>query len=485
MHRRKPPQWLARRHAAALVLILGIGAALRLWDLGTRPDWQSDEPVYTAIARYVLFNDRLQEHLQRGEPWTPFLYHPPFYFLLLASWFRLVGPGIAQARDLAAIASVLTLALLFVLIWRLRGTGAALMTLVLVTFDGWLLFVERVSYIENTLLVLVVGGLLLYERALRRRTTAAYAVAGAVLGSAVVFKQTATYVLPAVALHWLIVRRDNRYHWYLAAAAGTVIAAYLGGMIWLFDYGKHRWFLQQSLIQVERVLGFRQSRGTLNSPLQALYLLAHQYSLFLPSFLIALAAVVLVIYRTTQCIRTRSWEPVRANSLLFSWCIAAILVFGPSQLHFPQYFALILIPLYCFLWTELYEYVRTRRARLRPSIAVLLLVILANLGSFYLRVVAHSDNTLWQIQQYANTHIPRNDTVITEEEIADEIRQPWCSVARAGACRLSATYVITYGSYLQPIAPPGDTAFWQIIKGARKVKVFVGFKATITVWKLQ
>jgi 4-amino-4-deoxy-L-arabinose transferase-like glycosyltransferase len=483
---RNPRPSSARRYVVLFALILAAGTALRLWELSSRPGWQPDETVYTSVTRHIVANGLLTDHLQRGMPWSPFLFHPPFYFLVLAGWFRLVGTaGITQARELAVIATVVMLCLLFRLIWRLRGLGAACLTLGLVTFDGWLLFAERISYIENTLLIVIVAGLILYERALRRQSAAAFICAGLILGFAAVFKQTGAYVLLVVALNWLVIRRQGRNHRYLAGSALFVILAYIAGMILLFDYGKQQWFLQQSLLQLERVIGLRESRGTLNSPLELAHLLSRQYGIFAPSLLVAAAGVVLLVRRVVQCARARSWEPVRSNSILFCWSVAGVLVFGASQLHFPQYFALILIPLYCYLWTEAYEYVRARPGRLKLAAAAWTAVGLLGIGSFYLRVGAHKDNALWQVQQYAAKYIPGNDTVITEQDIADVISQPWCTVARAGACQISATYVITYATYLQPVAPPGDVEFWKIMRGATKVKVFAGFKETITVWRLR
>jgi 4-amino-4-deoxy-L-arabinose transferase-like glycosyltransferase len=482
---REPKARFSRGYMMFFVLVLGAGTAVRLWQIDNRPGWQPDETVYASVARHIVTNGLLQDHLQRGMPWAPFLFHPPFYFLLLANWFRLVGSGIAQARVLAVISSAVMVCLLFRLIWRLHGPAAACLTVGLVTFDGWLLYAERISYIENTLLVVIVAGLALYERALRQQSAAAFLGAGLVLGFAAVFKQTGLYVLPAVALNWLFIRRQGRNHQYLAGAVIAVVLTYVVGMTWLFDYGRQRWFLEQSFIQIERVFGLRQSRGTLNSPSELIHLLGHQYGIFTPSLLVAIAGVVLLARRYVQCIRARSWEPVRPNSLLFSWSTSAVVVFGTSQLHFPQYFALILIPVYCYLWTEVYAYVRANPGRLKVAMAAWAVVGLLGLGSFYLRVVAHRDNALWQIQQYAAGHIPSNDTVITEEDIADVIRQPWCTVARAGACQISATYVITYRTYLQPIAPPGDFAFWKLMRDATRVKVIVGFKETITVWRLR
>ena len=75
----------------AFTLVLAGTAALRLLDLGGKPGWQPDETVYADIAGNLARSGQLSEHIQDHMGWTPFLFHPPFYFLLLAGWFRLVG----------------------------------------------------------------------------------------------------------------------------------------------------------------------------------------------------------------------------------------------------------------------------------------------------------------------------------------------------------------------------------------------------------
>jgi 4-amino-4-deoxy-L-arabinose transferase-like glycosyltransferase len=161
-----PPGWRGRPWPvlAAFAVVLTATAALRLWDLGSKPGWQSDETVYADIARNLATSGSLSEHTQYHMSWAPFLFHPPFYFLLLAGWFKLTGAGVPQARLFAVVASLVTLGLLMRLIRRLHGPVTALVTVTFVAFDGWLLFVQRVSYIENTLMVIIVAGFLLYER---------------------------------------------------------------------------------------------------------------------------------------------------------------------------------------------------------------------------------------------------------------------------------------------------------------------------------
>ena len=78
---------------AAFAAVLAIGAALRLWSLAARPGWQYDETVYTDVASNLLLRGQVAEHITYGAPWSPDLYQPPFYFIVLARWFAVVGPS--------------------------------------------------------------------------------------------------------------------------------------------------------------------------------------------------------------------------------------------------------------------------------------------------------------------------------------------------------------------------------------------------------
>ncbi len=373
-----------------------------MWHLGISPAWQWDEAVYYRVSQNVQ-HGRLTEHSVYGVyPSEPFLYQPPFYFLLLSRWFDVIGANIYHARLLGVIFTAAMQATLFRLLWKIHGPVVALFAIIPVIFDGWLMYIERVSYIENALMLLIAR-----LPAVPARTGAPIVAAlrdrRAAIGFAASFKQTGAYVLLAVLLCWLV-RRAHKGHLVLLGVALTVIAAYMAVMIRLFDPPGHDWYIGQSVTQVRRVLGLQQSGGTLTSPGGVLHLLAAQYRFFIPSVLVALAAFLTVARRILQCYRARNWEPVQGNALLFSWLATGIVVFGVSSLKFPQYFALILIPAYCFFWTRggppelapgLEEH-RMIRSRRRPG-----------LGSFLLTVPVFGVNTLAKVQQYAATQIPR------------------------------------------------------------------------------
>ena len=469
--------------ALVFVAILVVGTGLRLWHLRVSPAWQWDEAVYYRVAVNVQ-HGLLTEHsvlLPGGAVNTePFLYQPPFYFLLLSRWFSIIGASIYHARLLGVILTSAMQAVLFRLLWKIHGSAVAMFAIIPVIFDGWLLYIERVSYIENALMLLIAAGFLLYQRALEKPSWQRFAIAGAAIGFAGSFKQTGVYALLAVLLCWLVIRRAHKGHLVLIGVALAVLVAYVTVMVRVFDPPGHDYFIGQSTTQVRRVLALQHSGGTLTSPGGVLHLLAAQYKFFIPSVLLALAAFLIVAHRILQCYRARNWEPAQDNALLFSWLVTGIVVFGFSSLKFPQYFALILIPAYCFLWTELARW-GWRRAWKGTAITA---ATVAGLGSFLLTVPVFSVNTLAQVQQYATARIPANNIVVTEQSIGDLIPQRWCTVEVATNCLGLAKYAITWRTYLQSSFNEGDAAFHELMVRAVPVKSFSGAVGTATVWRL-
>jgi 4-amino-4-deoxy-L-arabinose transferase-like glycosyltransferase len=465
--RRRPRTAAGKLPALIFAAVLVVAVALRLWHLGSSPAWQWDEAIYYRVGVSVQ-HGLLQEHPVYGVAWQPFLYQPPLYFLLLARWFSLTGASIDHARMLGVVATAAMLALLFRLVSKLHGSRTALWTLVPVALDGWLMYIERASYIENVLAAVIVAAMLLYQRALERPSWYRFAAAGIAIGCAGVFKQTGIYVLVAVLLCWLVVRRSHRGHLILLAAVLAVLVTYAVAMVRMYDLPGHPWFADQTLVQVLRVLGARQSGGTLTSPAKLIHLLA-------------LAALATAVRRLLQCYRARNWLPARANALLFSWFWAGVVVFGVSSLKYPQYFALILIPGYCYLWTELRAWNWSAALRTAAPLAA----SAAGIGSLLLALPAFQANTLQSVQQYAATRIPPGAVVVTEESIGDLIQQRWCTVEQATACAGIARYAITWKTYLQSSFQLGDPAFRHLMTGAVAVRSFPGLVGTATVWQLK
>ncbi|HEX2818677.1 MAG TPA: glycosyltransferase family 39 protein [Streptosporangiaceae bacterium] len=468
-------------YAAAFAAVLAAGAALRFWDLATKPGWQFDEGVYARVASNLLYHGLISEHITYGAQWSPDLYQPPFYVIALARWFALTGASIGHARVLGVLCALGTLTVLWRLLTRIHGPGAALFAIIPITFDGWLVYVQRISYMENVLLLLVTAGMLLYQRALDAPAWWRFACAGGLLGFAVAFKYTGSYVIGAVLLAWLIQRREHKGHLVLLGSALAVLGACTLLEIRWFDVAGHDWFIQQTMVQVRRVLGLQPSGGTLTSPVKALHLLLAQYKVFVPSLIVAITATTMAVRRLWRCYRVRDWDPVRGNALLFSWMSAGVAVFGFSSLRFPQYFALVLVPMYAFFWTEARRWDWDRRA----VGALGVVACVAGLLSLWGRLGAYDDNVFAQVQRYAATSIPANAVVVADEAVGDLITQPYCREQQADPCSGHATYAITWDTYLQTSWQLGDPAFHQMMTGAVKLKSWTGFNGTVTVWRLK
>lgn len=461
--------------AAVSVVLVAAAVALRLWRL-SRYGWQYDEVVYYQVASSLGHHGGLTERITFGSPWAPFLYQPPWYSYLLSAWFRVTADSITSARILGVICSAVTLLLTWRLVRRLRGPACALYALPPIAFDGWLLYVQRISYIENLALALITAGMLAYARALDRPSWHRFAVAGAVLAVAGCVKYTGLYAIVAVALCWLIMRRENLRHLLLIATYAAVVALDQGVLLGWWGH----WYLSQSSAQLARVLGLYSSGGTLTSPVALIHLMAAQYKVYAASFAIALAALALGARRLLICYRQRRWDSLRPQALLFSWAAASVVVFAMSNLRFPQYFALVLVPLYLLWWTEVWQWQRT--VALKLGLAAF--AVGAGLLSFAISASAQNANPMAELQAYAQHHIPAHAVVIADEQVGDLLQQPYCREQQAGPCRYHATYAITWTTYLQSTQKLGDPAFHGMFKGARRVWSASGFSGTAAVWKL-
>jgi hypothetical protein len=144
---------------------------------------------------------------------------------------------------------------------------------------------------------------------------------------------------------------------------------------------------------------------------------------------------------------------------------------------------LIEIPLLLYLASELIALVPERPPRRTFNLAVTGLVCLlaANFVTFDLRFASRHDNALGQLAAYARADLPPQAILLTEETIGTIAPQPYCKFFRVGACGPAADYVITYTSRTQ--APPPDPRLTRLIRASKPVKVFHGFKETITVYK--
>jgi 4-amino-4-deoxy-L-arabinose transferase-like glycosyltransferase len=458
-----------------------LAAVVRFWSLGTRPGFDWDEPVYGAIGRSVAQGHGLYAKPTFGVDQAPYLFHPPFYFELLGGWFSVMGEGIPQARTLAALGSLVTLALLYALT-RPRWGSWALAPLTIIATDGWLVFTNRVSWIENTMMVFAVAGLVVYDHALRRHRIRLFAAAGLLLGFAAVYKHVGAYLLLAVAVHYALTRptqHDPAYrrgHVALALVALAVISAYvIGAIAFSFSHG-HDAFLTDSQVQLERLTGHKASRGSIGGG-GVVDALVGPYKIFALTLGLSLLAGLAVVARSIEALRRRS-TAVIPDLLLYSWAVAGLLSFAALKLKMGHYFMMVELPLLLYLAAEVRPLAREHA---RAAAAVLAVLLAVNVVTFDLRFVGRDDNALAAVATYADQHLSPDALVLTEESVGSIIHQPYCKFTKVGDCYAHAEYVITYRSATQ--RPPSSPILDQVLRYATPLAAFKGFKEHITAFR--
>ena len=479
---------IERRFIPALSIVLVIAGLLRFWNIATRPGYDWDESVYQVIGSNMAQHDLLQAKTEAGFTSEAYLYHPPLYFMLLGLWFRLFGTGIPSARVLAAGGSLLMLVVVAFWLRRLIGDKWALVATAILAIDGWVVFTARVGWIENTMMPLGIVGLWLYTRALKSPSLGKFVAAGAVLGLVAVYKHVGIYFVVAVLINWLIIRVKHGLHTALIATIGALLALYVGLMSVI--YGTSYW--SESTVQVQRILGMRESRGTINSFSDIIDPLVMQYKIFVITVLLVAIGLVVVIVRVIQAIRGRNVKPFGSNPILFSFAAAGLLCFGLMQLWLPHYFIMVIVPVVCYLASELQQRATSREERETGrhrsqrrltliAVAAMVCFIAANTTAFAVRIAGSTDNALKATAIWTENHLPREAQVVTEESIGSVITQPYCKIAHAGACH-GATYMITYNSHTQQ--PPRTHTVNELLASATKLKTFRGFKEDITILRL-
>ena len=460
---------------------MGIGIALRFWDLADRPGYEWDEPTYSTIASNLLDHGELQAKSQFDTGAGTYLYHPPFYFLLLARWFAFVGgSGIVEARLLAALTGLLALVCVYVLVRRWVGPFAGILLLTLLVTDGWLVFTNRISWMDNTLVLIGVLGLWTYDRAFRRGRLELFVLAGALLGLAAIFKHMGLIFALAVGVHWALMRRYTREHLVLAGVVIAVVIGYFGVMVIAFDRPGGNDFLEATSVQVRRALGSYDSGGTIATPGQALGPILHQYKIFFGTLVVSGAGVVIVGWRIVQAVRARSLAALRRGGLPYAWALAALVSCSAIQLRFPQYFMLLLLPLYLVVAIELREHIRRRPDLRWLVIAGIVALLIANGITFQQRFVIRDDNALRDTAEFVSREVPEDSLIITEEPVAALVEQPYCEMWRAATCARHAAYLITYESATLPVR--SEVA--RLAEHSSKIAAFEGFKETVTVYRL-
>lgn len=386
--------------------------ALRLYNLDRSYEVFIDEVSYLQLGKGVASNLHVDLY------GTPFLLHPPAFFLLEAAWLRIFPVHgdllheVYALRYLNVVLAAVSAVALFFAARAVSGNLAGLIAAVIFALDPYAVRTNSRILLETASMMWVLVGLAVILPAVvdrRRATTARLAIASLAFGLGILTKDVTVFVstIPLIAcavLGWGLPRRTS-----LVVAAGTAVPylLYTGvlGAVGLFPS-----FVHEKLVGAQRLLGLVQVTGYHKAGsisfgqalIQQLPTLGSSYVMLVGGWV--LATVFLVLARR---VRHRRANRFVAAFLLSVGALSVYAVFFGTLEDQMFYFPLVLDILGVALAvTQLPEWLRSRRSdrasNAAPAVvAACLVLMLAFSGYAWGRTHSTPDNGYEQMLKWS------------------------------------------------------------------------------------
>jgi len=487
-----------RKHFRVFVVLAIFVTAgyMRFFNIVQSPGYEWDEPVYTAVAQRTIElgypNLKGEGNVYHTEP---YLYHPPFDFYLKAFWFQHVEvPDIGAGRILSSVEAMASLAIAYFCLKDISGRKAAVIGLVLLATDGWLIYTNRLNLIENAMMLLGVFGVWIYIKATKTGKAPYYLAAGFFLAFAAIYKHTGLPFLAVPIINLMIIRKDWKNHIILIQAMAIVVLIYMATMwaVWGSVFTFQTW------VQIERALGNIGSRGLNYGFSDAISAVTQTYWVF-SATIAALAGVGLTIAFRIQQVVFRGKQLF--NSVLLSWAIAAFFFLGAIALKAPHYLITALVPGYMFIASEIGNLLERVEGKIKVGrgnvqleknkkilnvgLLGLALAVVVNLFTWTVRFAQRYDNALLETYDFFRT-VPVTARIIADDCIGVAIQQPYFNPDRhaseQGIKDANPDYVALYTSQTQKT--PGEAALKSLLSNSTLIRRFSGFKEVIEVYQV-
>ncbi|MBB5959658.1 4-amino-4-deoxy-L-arabinose transferase-like glycosyltransferase [Saccharothrix tamanrassetensis] len=420
---------------------LGLTRSFDLW---------VDEMVYARLGLTVS-QGRLP-HLDGH----PFFLHPPGGFLfngLLIDLFGLSGNDMDLALALRwgnAVLGAVTVALGFLLISRVSGTGIAAGCATILAFDPFVLRNNSRLFLETPAIAVTLAGYLLLVRAMSGRgrvPTGTAIAAGLLLGCGVLTKD-ATVVLAAVPLVLAVVWKQTLHVREAAVVLAAGAVPYLLYLVVVLFNGLLGAWGHAKLDGVERMIGLTQTTG-FNAPdtPNLVGRLIDQIGYFGTSYLLLAACPVVGV------VAARSAHPARRLVGMCAVAMGALGIYAAAFGTFEEQYGYGVIVTGTLALGAAAAELRDSHPRLVKPGAVGLACLIVLTMALGIRVETTQDNSIQAVRDWVRHNLPADAKVgvtsnTAQWAFADDPRfGVWPS---APALRDNgATYILTHDLYTE------------------------------------
>jgi 4-amino-4-deoxy-L-arabinose transferase-like glycosyltransferase len=455
-----------------------------------------DEPIYRNAAALALQYGFPTIRPAYLHPVTPFLYHPPFFLYFLAGWFELWGStSYITGRMSSVVVSIVMLLLLYMCTKQMMGRKVALVALLLVGGDPWIIFTNQAIYLENSLMVLVILAIWVYWRATltapssRIRYLGWYALAGLLVGSVVIYKQVGGFIILSVFLSLLLQRKHWLGHTILFTMALLVVVSYGLAMHHAFGalYDAATWD------QLLRTLGRKKAPGLNDSIIAVLAAIWSLYWMFFITVLALFCGSGLTLIRYVQLLLRRRNV---IHPVVLGWALGGLVFAMGISLKDPHYMILWIVPLYLVLsqeivgifWHKKIPFRSGRRglSAYAPTLGLLLciFILMGDAFGFQARFTNIPGDALQHADEYMNQTLPPSALVLTQNYIGVDLIPQFLDITQITTpkqiLQKGITYMALYWSQTQPISP----SLGPVDRYCLSLETFNGFKDHVEVCQI-
>lgn len=453
---------------------------LHIGYIGQTP-WDWDEPVYTRVAQQTGEWGHPTLNIDGQGKW--YTYHPPFHFIVLNTWDKMVGSETIEAgrwlSSLVAIATVV-LAMAWVGITQQDGYKVALTGLLLAT-DGWFSYSSLLVKLDTTAIMVGLTGMIGFSLALFYKRQWLYIAAGTIIGMATVYKHVAAVFLVAIAVHWLLSRpRRNQEHLLVIGTALAILAVYVLGML-LFVGDP---FIEATQVQVRRTLGLQEARGLDYGLTEVVEAMFQTYWAFLGTIIVLVIGTLYALWLAWQNHRGYFQE----MTPIVAWMLSAVVMLGAIKLRNPHYLPYAIVPasiLTSHLLVNLFHDRYYRRRWASWAVRLLVVIMFLNASSAAIRFTNFSQNNALEELTGKMMQLDHQANVVAEEPVCALVPQP-CYVLgkhqtedRLASIPGGVDYIVVYTSKTQK--PPQTPAILNRLAQGEVIYTTSGWKETLTV----
>lgn len=343
-----------------LILLLGLGFALRVWRLRELMGFDYDQEVAAQVVERIRSGDLT---LIGQETSTPGIFIAPGYYYFLAGFSWLFRGDPVSAGVMVSLISILTMIVLFLLVRERHNTRAALFALAIYATSARINFYDRTTAPSNPLLFASVLSLYLL-RLIRRGATWATPVLTVIVAFAVLhLHPSAVGLIPLILVLWKLWRlpRPTREQ----TMQGVALALLVASPLILFEL-RHQFLISKNLLAT---LGTKGDQAYA-APFKLLLLLRVQFELLASLIAVGKAAV----FPALTILIVWSKRASDDKAFLISWLLLPPLVLSFWTRHIPEYYLLISLPAWIFILASLISQTWNRPARGLAIILVSLIV---------------------------------------------------------------------------------------------------------------